>query len=162
MAPDHPSPAAPPGTRQRLLLLVSALLFFGWIGWLAYEAFTAGKPVVLSRPQFLISTLDVIADVPDPSAAVTVKEVAWAAQGKDQWQGKALPVTNLEECRDHGWQGPGEYILPLVQAEDGFRVAPTPPSPGYPPRGGGHAGPPRIYPVTPQTRAQLDAIVRKK
>jgi hypothetical protein len=60
----------------------------------------------------------------------------------------ALYVTACE-----GWQGPGQYILPLEQVSGkSFRVAPIPPSPGfYMPR-------PRIYPDTPEVEAQLPEI----
>jgi hypothetical protein len=50
------------------------------------------------------------------------------------------------------------YIVPLIpDGKDTYRVAPLPRSPGFlgP---SGRTGRPRIYPVTPQTRMQLDSI----
>jgi len=38
-------------------------LFLAWISWLAYLAATTTHPLVLSRPQFLVTDLDVIAEV---------------------------------------------------------------------------------------------------
>ena len=50
--------------RRPWLLAVAAGLFAAWIGYLFYLALTAGHPpVVLSRPQFLVADLWVIAEV---------------------------------------------------------------------------------------------------
>ena len=148
----------------RLRLLLAAALFAGWIGLLAYLVVSmksslppgTSRPVVLSRPQFLVSSLDVIAQVneidADP-AEVTIREVSWP-KGKeaDDMIGKKIQVSRLPECRDH-WIGSGEYILALAPfGEKGYQVMPLPRSPGFP------SGRPRIYPSTPQTRRQLPEI----
>src|SRR5262249_6200527 len=138
-----------------------AVLFAAWIGWLVYLVYAmqsslppgATRPVVLSRPQFLVSSLDVIADVPaiepDP-VEVTVRGPQTKEAG--DLAGKKIKVNHLSECRDD-WIGPGEYILPLEPLGDkGYQVVPLPRSPGSP------SGRPRIYPSTPQTRRQLEAI----
>ncbi|HEV3262690.1 MAG TPA: hypothetical protein VG013_37970 [Gemmataceae bacterium] len=145
--------------RAKVWLVLSAGLFVAWIGWLAYLAATAKQPVVLSRPQFLVSTLDVIADVREtdgkPDAQATVREVHWPAQGERKLVGKTISVKNLSECQ--GWKGPGPYILPLARDMAGdFEVAAIPPSPGFPP--GGKEPKPRIYPLTPETEHQLHDI----
>jgi hypothetical protein len=147
-----------------LRLLLAAALFAAWIGWLVHLVYSlksslppgATRPVILSRPQFLVSSLDVIADVEaidrDP-AEVTVREVAWpkTKEGQDLI-GKKINVNRLPECRDD-WVGPGEYILPLMPfGEKGYQVVPLPRSPGFP------SGRPRIYPVMPQTRRQFQEI----
>jgi hypothetical protein len=147
-----------------LRLVIAAVLFAAWIGWLVHLVYSmksslppgATRPVILSRPQFLVSSLDVIAEVDtiaaDP-AEVTIREVYWP-QGKDapDLKGKKIKVSRLPECRDD-WLGPGEYILPLASHGDqGYQVVPVPRSPGFP------SGRPRIYPVTPQTRRQLEEI----
>jgi hypothetical protein len=145
-----------------LRLTLAAALFAAWIGWLVYLVYSmkssvppgAARPVVLSRPQFLVSSLDVGADVPEIDAdpvEVTVREVFWPKTSRDL-AGKKIKVNHLRECRED-WLGPGEYILPLERlAEDGYQVVPLPRSPGFP------SGRPRIYPSTPQTRAQLNEI----
>ena len=147
-----------------LRLILAAVLFAAWIGWLAYQVFSmksslppgAARPVVLSRPQFLVSSLDVIADVDeidtDP-AEVTVREVSWPERKEAQdLVGKKIKVSRLSECRED-WIGPGEYILPLMPfGEKGYQVVALPRSPGFP------SGRPRIYPLTPQTRRQLREI----
>jgi len=150
-------------------LVVAATLFAGWIGWLVYLAATQRNPVVLSRPQLLISDLDVIAQVDDPKEKVVVKEVyAWRQNGDPPTVGTALEIANLDKCRRFprdnekadavppDWQGPGLYILPLRKVDEHYEVALIPPSPGFSPAL--IPGPPRIYPLTDETRAQLKAI----
>jgi len=137
-------------------LVVAATLFAGWIGWLVYLATTKNRPVVLSRPQLLISDLDVIAQVDDPKEKVVVKEVyAWRQKGDPPAVGTALEVTNLDKCLPPDWKGPGLYILPLRKAGDHYEVAPIPPSPGF------SGLPPRIYPRTDETFAQLKEIKKQ-
>jgi hypothetical protein len=73
--------------KRRTRLAVAAGLFAAWIGWLAFLAATTTHPVVLSRPQFLVSNLYVIADLkggPDhPEAAVTVREAGGPGAKRD-------------------------------------------------------------------------------
>jgi hypothetical protein len=150
--PEMPAAASPV---RRLALAFSALAFFAWIGWLAYLAETASKPVVLSRPQFLLANLDVIADIEDLDGPVTVAEVYWPPAEK-ALEGKKLSVANLADLTERGWEGPGRYILPLLQEAGGkYLVAPIPPSPGFQARS---AGKPRIYRYSPQTYGQLREI----
>jgi hypothetical protein len=140
----------------------SAKLRFGlalaaFVAWLSYLLFlaleTRQNRVVLARPQFLVSTLDVIAEVNDPTSdKVVVKEVHWPS-GHEDLVNKQITVANLAECRDD-WKGPGEYILPLLPQEKAYRVAPLPRSPGFP----AYLARPRIYPATPDTRRQLQDV----
>ncbi len=142
---------------------LALLLFAGWLGWLLYLAVTASRPVVLSRPQLLVSNLDVIAEVPSLEGnppTVTVKSVHWPKD--DDWadalKGRTIAVDNLARCKDD-WKGPGEYILPLTTDRKTFHVTPLPRSPGFP--GANPAAErPRIYPVTPQTIQQLGTIAK--
>jgi hypothetical protein len=145
--------------KARTRLVVAALLFGAWMGWLAYLAATATRPVVLSRPQFLVATHYVVArlaaDGSRPASSVHILEVHWPKEG-DHWKDKELIIPNLPRCA--GWQGPGDYILPLIKTEGGYEVAQIPPSPGY---FASRAGPPeswRIYPRTPETTRQLQKI----
>jgi hypothetical protein len=148
-------------------LIVALVLFVTWLAYLAYLVYTtktpSGQPpVVLSRPQFLISTLDVVADVPDQTGPVTVEQVLYPPEGAPVKAGDKITVENLSACRE--WTGPGRYLLALEAAEDDkmhYRVAPTPPSPGYPPGRQG-AGPPRLYPADPQALAQYRDILPHK
>src|SRR5207249_10760436 len=137
-------------------LVLAAGLFVAWIGFLALLAATATQPVVLSRPQFLVSQFDVIAQVeqgkdgPDPD--LTVREVRWPAKGMGDLVGKKITILNLKQC--DGWQGPGLYILPLRKTDKGTFVVVSPPmSPGFEPM----KVRPRIYRETPETLRQLNS-----
>jgi hypothetical protein len=141
----------------RMRLVLAIVLFAGWIGWLAYLVIVTRDSVVLSRPQFLVSTLDVVADIdsregnPPP---ITVREVHWPTESRDL-AGKTIPVENLADCK--GWTGPGSYIVPLITSgKESYRVAPLPRSPGFEP------DQPVIYPATPQTLEQLQGIPKPK
>jgi hypothetical protein len=129
------------------------VIFALWLSWLGYIAITMRHSIVLSRPQLLVSNLDVIARVDHPDASeIKVEEVNWPAlQG--QLKDQTLTVGNLGECS--GWSGPGSYILPLTSEGKSWRVTPTPRSPGYP-----VAGKPRIYPVTPESIRQLNDFAK--
>lgn len=141
--------------RRRLLLVISTALFLGWIGWLAFLVFGTPRPtVVLSRPQFLVSELDVVAEVADLHQPVVIDEVAHPDSERGK-AGEKVLVENLSDCE--GYQGPGQYILPLIHVlgtggQYTAWVAPTPPSPGYP------GGKPRVYPATPETLEQLRQV----
>jgi hypothetical protein len=156
--------------RSRPWLIITAALFAAWMGWLGYMVLTVrreaaeggGEPVVLSRPQFLVASLVVTAAVegkdrkPDTAKVV---EVHWPDNEETrQLVGRTVEVANL--AASQGLAGAGTYLLPLQDTADGYRVAPTPPSPGYPPVANqrGDLGPPRIYPSTPHVREQLDQI----
>jgi hypothetical protein len=148
--------------RSRVLLAVSAALFLAWIGWLAYLAATATEPIVLSRPQFLHAELYVVAEVTanpaadnEPDGTVTVKRLLWSSNALDgklqKMQVRNLPRLNAQ----HGWNGPGEYILALSRTGDSdvFLVTPLPRTPGF---SGSTTG--RMYPATRQTLKELDQL----
>ncbi len=136
------------------LLALAAGLFAVWIVYLAYLAVTTSHPVVLSRPQFAIAKLWLVAQIDGLDSPVTVREVVYAAppvRATAPKAGTTIQVKNLADCKD-GWAGPGAYILPLGGEQSGYWVAPIPESPGY------RASAPRIYPATPETRAQLSEL----
>src|SRR5689334_19686383 len=97
-------------------LTLAAALFAAWVGWLGYLVYErnasvpsgATRPVVLSRPQFLVASLVVIGYVPaienDP-IEVTVREVFWPQTKEAQeLAGKMISVSHLPECRED-WLG---------------------------------------------------------
>jgi hypothetical protein len=136
------------------LLAVAAGLFAVWIGYLAYLALTASRPVVLSRPQFAVADLWLVAQVDTLDGPATVREVVYAAppvRATAPKPGTAIEVKNLADCRDE-WKGPGAYILPLTVDGSTYRVAFIPESPGF------RAAPPRIYPATPETLQQASEM----
>jgi hypothetical protein len=178
---ESPAPAREPsGPRWHpaaIRLAAVALAFAGWLGYLAYLVVTmpktgAGEPLILSRSQFLVSELDVIAQVDGTGSEteVTIKDVLSPKTDPPVHVGQKVHVTNLSLCRrlpregekaeetPRDWTGPGSYLLPLQKMDENtYRVAPTPPSPGYPPTRD-KAGPPRIYPATDAARAQYRRI----
>ena len=130
-------------------LVAAAVLFAGWIGYLGYLVAATRNPIVLSRPQFLVSGLDVIATRKGDDRFL-VDEVLYPAAKNDEWRGKTIMVRNLKASQVYSARTGDEpvppdegrqYLLPL-DAEEGVnvRVVPTPPSPGY------KTGRPRIYP----------------
>jgi hypothetical protein len=148
--------------RRPWLLALAAALLAGWIGYLAYLALTTSHPTVLSRPQFLVADLWVIARVDSPDKPVMVVEVVYTRpglEGEKVAPGTPLDVVNLPSCKE-GWKGEGRYILPLTWRKGiGYLVTDVPRSPGYPPT---HltAPPCPVYLDTPETRGQLDHLPR--
>jgi hypothetical protein len=150
------------------LALISAL-FLGWLGYLGYLVAERpdGGTVVLSRPQFLVSDLDVVALVKKDSDLVTVTRVLYPdREAARQLVGKELKVTNLADCRPPGDReklhpdltADGAYVLALQEVEpDGkdYRVTVTPRSPGF------RTGTPRIYPATKEVLAQYWKIPKQ-
>jgi hypothetical protein len=142
----------------RFWLLVA--LFAAWIAFLIYLTTTTRNPVILSRPQILASTLDIIADVgpsatdpSKPATTITVVDVLWPEDDK-KLVGQRIKVTNLADCvrsankedvrtANETWTEPGQYILPLVKDGKDYRVATPPRSPGFQPT----QWTLRIYPV---------------
>ncbi len=169
-------------------LIVTAALFAAWLGYLGYlvvcrphtpgglRGAFEGRPLTLSRPQFLVSTLDVIAEVSgDKGEHVVVKEVLFPKSAPVK-AGETIHVEDIDRCvplhdplakqsdPPPDYSGPGEYLLPLQSiGKDGdhrFQVVPTPPSPGFPPSQGVNVGPPRIYPATDEIRAEYRSIAK--
>src|SRR5262245_51091378 len=155
----------------KLKLTLAAAAFAFWIVYLIYLVLVTNRPVVhwwppsvsktepefLSRPQFLLSQIDVVAQVDDVKGPVVVREVLYPHTEKaEELINKTIQVEDLAKCgplptRDKeklDWTGPGLYILPLVHTEqpDVYRVALTGRSPGYPPHSTDKP-PPRIYPA---------------
>jgi hypothetical protein len=176
-------------------VILTAALFVGWLGYLGYlvvcRPYTPeglrgafeGRPLALSRPQFLVSMLDVKARVENIDGdKVVVEEVLFPSENPPVKAGETIRVENIDKCRPlpaplekdqeppADWTGPGQYLLPLQIVERNgqrhFEVVPTPPSPGYPPRTlplhNGSVGPPRIYPATPQMLAEYKEIAKPK
>jgi hypothetical protein len=145
-------------TAPGLRLTAALLAFFAWIGYLLFLTITTRTSVVLSRPQFLVSTLDVVAQIDSPEGGkVKVEEVSWPKGDPDHLKGKEINVsTNFADC--DGWTGPGKYILALApRGPDTYQVVPIPRTPGFP-RRPWETPRPRIYPATPETIRQLEDI----
>jgi len=160
-------------------LLLAAVLFTVWIGYLIYlvhkvprspddtfwtnpvsvmlrPARENGLPIVLSRPQILVSTVDVIGTVNVKDGTVQVKDVLFAPKGKRPEKGDEIQVTNLGDVKPSlaEQKNLNSCLLPLETHDDGmtFRVVHVPPSPGF------SNGDARIYPATAETLAEYRAI----
>lgn len=138
----------------KLWLALATAAFLAWIGFLLFLVVSTRHPIILSRPQFLVSTFDVIARVDSlDNPNVTIEEVHWPPG--TQRGGETIKVVNLGQC--DGWDGPGDYILPLQPFGKDYQVVPTPRSPGFEPNRQGNNRP-RIYRATPETLRQLQEI----
>jgi hypothetical protein len=140
-------------------LVLASVLFAGWIGYLVYLVVTARNPVVLSRPQLLVTDFAVKAHIDNPeSNTVKVESVYWVRDDKKPPANGDITVANLDQCKGSPYYtGPGEYILPLQRTKAGeYLVAQIPRSPGYPPAERETAV--RIYPDTAETRQQLERL----
>jgi hypothetical protein len=153
--------------RRLIFVVVLAVLFLSWIGYLAVLAYTSRHTVVLSRQQLLAADLVVVAQVESLEKPVTVSEVVWPKTPETEvFVGANLPLANLK-AGQADWAGPGLYLVPLVAKKTGaeakFEVAlPSPRMPGYDPdfdQGRKSTHPPRIYPATPETRAQVGKVL---
>ena len=145
----------------KIRLAVASLAFVGWLGFLGYLVFRSRDLEVLSRPQFLNANLHVIASLAGsekPETKGKLTEIVWSAAEADaKLVGSEIAIQDLDAVTAKlGWEGAGEYIVPLARTKTGYRLAPIPPSPGY----GGNMG--RIYRVTPETREQLSRMPRAK
>jgi hypothetical protein len=155
-----------------LRLAAIAVLFVGWIGYLVFLARTTANPVVLSRPQLLMSGFDVIAARTGDDSFL-VSDVLYP-KNAEAWKGKSIVVRNLSQCQTFspkdGWRAvppaDGQKVLlalnsPLQDAKDGteFDAVSIPPSPGYHPSAG--VGPPRIYPDDNDVIRQYLALPHK-
>jgi hypothetical protein len=85
------------------LFVTFAVLFVAWLGYLAYLVFDRPQsPQVLSRPQFLVSQLDVVGVIDDRDAELTTLDLLNAQSGAgDRAQAASAvdlilaPVNNL-------------------------------------------------------------------
>lgn len=146
----------------KIRLAVAAAAFVAWLAWLAYLVFQSHDSVILSRPQFLVANLHVVAhlsgDAEKPDGKAKILEVIWTADEADKNKTNSeMPIADLDQVgTTQGWIGPRDYILPLLKLKDGrYRLAPIPASPGYP---GTNVG--RVYPATLQARRQLAEVPR--
>jgi ribosomal protein L7/L12 len=121
-------------------LVVAALLFVGWIAYLAYLAAVASDPIVLSRPQILVANLCVLAKIEEdegrPAPRARVTEVLWSAQDAPELLDTTLDLGELTDLgKPQGWSGPGIYLLPLTRLrkdkESRYSLTALPPVPGF-------------------------------
>jgi hypothetical protein len=162
--------------RPAVRFALACLLFAGWLGYLIFLAFTSTRPVVLSRPQMLVSQLDVVAKIDNlDQPVVEVEQVLSVARGvKAPAKGQSITVNNLKDCKRVArededandvpldWTGPGLYLLPLDPDKgDSYKVVVVPSSPGFPVSHRKVTPPkptPRLYPATEDALRQYRQI----
>src|SRR4051812_19659199 len=110
--PTAPRPSGlPTSPAARVLLAVSAVLFFGWLAWLSYTALTKSRDPIVSRVQVAVAPVPVVANVEAddkgaPKVTVTVEE-SLLPNGPPK--GTVLTVVNLPGAR--GFTEKGKYLL---------------------------------------------------
>jgi predicted membrane metal-binding protein len=152
----------------RLRLILCAVLFFGWIGWLAYLAATKSNPIVVSRAQMIAASNFVLVDVqldPETQQPLTKQTIAEDLRPGEKPLAGSINIVNLREARIAGaksrlFTDEGRYLLPLIRlGEDRFELAPPPKSPG---NDGPSRGNPWAYLWQPEVEKQFNELVPKK
>lgn len=127
-------------TFPRARLTVAALLFAGWLGYLLLLVVLTRHTIVLSRPQFLVADLWVLAEVTGdegkPNPKVKVLDLFWfKSPAMLKLKDQTIAIGNLPDAGPQGYVGPGKYILPVKKIEMAnipmYIVPPVPVSPGY-------------------------------
>lgn len=142
-------------TFPKARLVVSACLLLGWLGFLFYLVLESNT-VILSKPQFAIAQVFVVAQVRDrdgrPDPRVTVEEVIWPGDPASSALVKTeLRLAGLAETVV-GYEGPGAYLMPLLKGTGGYRIAPLP----------APTAEVRIYPWNAGTQAQVNELVKSQ
>lgn len=117
-------------TFPKARLVVSAVLFIGWISFLFYLVLET-KTIVISRPQFQIAPAVVVASLRDqggkPDPVVIVKEVLRGDAGLERKLGKEMRLSGLLGCTgENGYAGAGDYVIPLTRRGGVWQIAPIP------------------------------------
>jgi hypothetical protein len=146
-----------------LRLVLAAALFAAWMGYLSYLVYALPRPpkgsdlpIVLSRPQILVSKIDVVGTINIKDGTVKVAQVLYPRDATEPKKDDEVQVTNFDEVRPSLSEQTnlGMCLLPLQTTDDGktYHVVPLPASPGF------HGDAPRIYPATEEILAQYHAI----
>jgi hypothetical protein len=125
-------------TFPKARLVVSAILFLGWLGFLLYVVVDS-RTIILSKPQFLIAQLYVVVEVRETAGKadpeVVVDKVLWTSDPLDQHlTHQKLQLPDISACaKEHGYQGPDKYLVPLVKSPAGsWMIAAVPYVSSYP------------------------------
>jgi hypothetical protein len=159
----------------RARLFVAAVLFFGWLIWLGYLAFTKTTPVIVSHSQMMAANRFVVAKVSiDPATGALNKNVTI----EEDLRPVGAPLTgtievkNLEQAEitggDKRFRDGGRYLLALTpDAPDSDKLFQLTRSPGrvYRPPGANRVelGRPWAYVWdNDDVRKQFEALVPKR
>lgn len=152
-------------TARRIPLILTTVLFVGWLAYLGYAVSKKGTVQIVSRAQLTAATCLVVAKVesnPDgtPSSLATVVQVLGDPKDKPvgvieviNLPSSATPLPVVGESRV---PPAGEYLIPLVRAgEKAYRVAGLPKSPGLDAMTSDR---PLIYPWAEDVKTQLRTL----
>jgi hypothetical protein len=132
----------------RLRLVLAAVAFFGWLGYLSYAAVTKSRAPVVSHAQAAAADAAVVAEL-DGSQTVKVVEKLWG----DAPSG-SVEVVNLREPR--GYTGPGPYLLFLAHRGEAWAVVGLQRSPGT--DLSNQVSPPIVYAWSDAVRMQVEKM----
>lgn len=117
---------------KAIQLLLTSLLFVGWIGWLAVQATMLARIPVLSVAQAIQADADVLVQLQDHDGTIsteaTVERVLWSRDNHPLQPGDKLNVPNLTYTE--GYTGPGLYLVNLRLRDGQTRTALPGSSPG--------------------------------
>jgi hypothetical protein len=142
-------------TFAKIRLGLAALLFAGWLGWLAYAVANKGTVQVVSRAQLLVI------EVKDASGAAIVKENLRGETASGEiaivnWRTAVLP---LSDRKSSDTLSPGVYLVAVNKVVGNqFSIAGLPRSPGIEAQ---TAERPLVYPWNDDVQKQVQALLKK-
>jgi hypothetical protein len=145
-------------TFPKARLVVSAMLFISWLGFLSFLVLET-KKVIIARPQFQIAQAVFVVKIRDdggkPDPLVTVREILW---GNGASVGQELRLNDLLGCKkEHGYSGAGDYVIPLTRRADAWQIVPIS-TPGYKRQNRSH-GTLEIFDAGPHSDCVLDCFL---
>ena len=150
-----------------LRLVLAAILFAGWMCYLGYLVYALPRPpqgdnlpIVLSRPQLLVSKVDVVGSINLKDGTVKVAEVLYPPNAEKPAKGEEIKVVNLDKVNPplKEQANLGACLIPLQPLDNGtYYVAYVPQTPGF-----FSSEDARVYPATAETLAEYEQIQKSK
>lgn len=144
----------------RIRLILAAVAFLAWLGWLAMAVAQKGKPDIVSRAQLTEATTFVVAEVAADAEGLPIPgvKVVKSLKAPLPENPPVIDVLNIRKASvpGKGFPGPGTYLIPVVMlSPTEYMIAGLPRSPGYE-----AASPdrPAIYPWNDDTQKQLKKL----
>ena len=106
----------------RVRLIVAWGLFVAWIAWLGWQSARYGRFDVVSRAQLANADLAVVAKITADAdgralSKVHIERVIWPQPNAADLAGQDIEILKLPSCE--GFQGAGDYVLPLSRGPKG-------------------------------------------
>ena len=148
----------------KVRLIVAAILFFGWIGWLGYLAINFSRPVVVSRSQMMLATQIIRVKITIENGVPTQCEsqllLGINAQNDRQIPSDTVPVEDIKDAllpNQKPLTESGTYLVPVRQIAQSYRVV----SPPNSPEREGMRNRPIVYPDRPDVEARMRGMLSK-